>query len=1329
MKKCLCLILGILMVVLCCPLSIAAAEATASIADGTTVSALLGQVTFTLSQPAEPGILTDENVSLTANSTPVPVAVDYTEGASEFTVRFGELPEDAACILTLPDGITVGGSQTLCFQTKAIMHQTAIGPESEKTGNNASATFVEAAGDDPAYIRMRGDFVAGGVDFSLDGSIGRVQDSFYTDFQMRIPAASTETFCNVGLQIQNGYDSSGGNPGSWKWPVRYRSWDNKMQWGLWANSKITHDANIDVWQDFRLVFTKGDDGYYRTTWLMKDADSDVYETVVENADTDITDTGIIQIAEIENLYIKMQEGNSGVGIADIAKWETRWGGIADLTPQILKIVRDGNTAELYLTRDINAETVTPDAVTINGKAPESVSYDEETRKITVTADGQVRAAGITAALVSADGMPAKEQTVTAEDSMGITSSVANDSQIPATQGRIVLSASADLDSSTVTEDSIQLTKEDGSAVKGGYGLTVLEDARSVAVDYGDLEENQAYRLTVTNDLQSADGKAASGLNIRFRTLASYHTQSISESPDNATASGSSSITYVPAGSGDPAYLRMQVNFASNASSEAYLAGNGTYTEPFYTDFCVRIPAESEEQQSNLGFQYMNSDAADVNWRWPLRANGFNGFNWRIYGSSQETFTAPVSGGWQNMRLVFTKNEAGKYRMAWLLKNAGEDRYTVIAEDVNPIADEVELSRLTNLYLKIQEGNSSKAITDVASWEVHPLGDGGLQPKVLKAQYSADQVILSVSRDLNPATVTGANVLAYGSSGRVEAEVSYDADNRQIILTGTDITNVRLRANVLSADGMPFAADAAGLSVSGASVNEGEAVTPLLGSIDLQLSGDLDTATVTADTVKLTKADGGTVRGGYTYTYAAASKTLQVAFGELESGASYKLELTDGIMGAEGEALNPYILNFTVQNPIFRQEIVSNPSNAVHEGRAEGGIAYTAGTGGSPAYLRLTTPLYGGEQGQDNPQNYLRAATTLEDSFYVDMMLRVPAGTESNFNIMLQMENGWKPNSQDPAHGWETLMRDQDGFWAIHNAEADGQKEAVAPGEWEQFRILYEKDETGAYRMHFLVKDDNGVYQTKAQSIAFSGDQVGRIQNLFLKQQTMGWTRGTAVIDVAKWEILPLSGAISLTPAILNVDYGDAETIVTFTRDMDAASFEGLVEVYNKNGGAVSCTTSYNAEARALTITGANIAEVAFRDGVRAADGMPLGAVSDEKPADLIISGLGATDGKGGAALSQIAGITQANGCVTVENNSDEAMTVTLIIALYGQDNHLKGFDYQTQEIAAGRKEYLNDAALSDIAPDEGDFIRVYIWDGEITDAVPLDKPVDLPYTG
>lgn len=1327
MKRCLCLVLGMLLVMLCIPISISAANVTPDIGENALVSAQMGKIVFTMDQPAEEGILDNDSVVLQADGIQIPVAVEYTAGENKFIVRFGELPENAECILTLPSGIMVNGSQTLQFITKPMLHQTVIGPESNKTGNNASASFVEASGDDPAYIQMQGNFAAGGVDFALEAPIGKVAESFYTDLRIRIPSTSTETNCSIGLQIQNGYDINGGASGNWKWPVRYRAWDQDgIKWRLWADKFVSHEAEIDQWQDIRMVFNKNAEGYYQTDWYMKNADQDIYECITKNAETNISYEGIIKLKEMENMYLKMQEGKTGLGIADVAKWEIHWGGTEGLTPYVLKTAVNAQSVDIYMSRSLNENTVVPENIQVNGKTPGSVYYDETERKITVTSDEEIQRVYLSSLIAAADGMPAAEEEILVGAVLGVYSSVASGSEIPATQGQIVLTASDRLDPSTVTEDNVRFTKGDGSPVKGGYGLTILDDGKSLVLEYGDLEENQDYKIVVNNAVMSMDGKQSVGLQVNLKTQTAFHIQDIQSNPGNASTGGQGSISYVQAAGEDPDYLRLQVDFTSIGGSEAYLVSSQTYTKPFYTDFTVRIPDESEEITTNIGFQYKDAiPAGGPNWRWPIRAKSPNGYAWNIYGDG--SITTPITGDWQDMRLLFTKNEAGNYRMDWFVKNKGENKYSILAENEKPIPDSDELSGMTNLYLKLGEGKSAKAIADVASWQVYPLGNGGMNPKVIKAAYASEQAVLSVSRDLDESTVNSTNVLAYQGTERIPVQVDYDAENRQIILTGSNITRAKVTAAVLSADGMPFAADPSSLSVKEASIANGASVSPMLGEIDLSINGVLDTQTLTKDTVKLSTANGKPVCGGYVFQYEAASKKLKIQFGELDAGETYRLEVTDGLMSPDGDIMDIYTLNFTTKTPLFSQEIKENPSNYERKGPQEGDLIYTASSASSPAYLRMSTPLYGGQSG-NLPDNALTLYKAIDESFYTDLILRVPEESTGNFNIMFQMQNAWAPALDRNVHGWETLMRDQNGYWNLHNAESEDQKYVVTKGKWEYFRILYEKDENGAYQTSLLVQDDNGVYRPKAEKVPFSGDQVGKMENFFLKQQTLGWTTGTAVIDIAKWDMLPLDGALTLAPAVLTAEYAPDMVKVIFTRDMNPASFEGKVSAFNSYGDPLSFSTSYSEADRTLTITGANISSVDLASGIASADGMPFEKATVQKPAEYIVSELGITNGKGGENVLQIAGLTQANGSVSIENNREEAMTVTLIIALYGKDKQLKQFDYQTKTIAGQTKDYLNDAALEAIIPVEGDFIRVYIWNGEITEAVPLAKPVNLPYS-
>lgn len=554
----------------------------------------------------------------------------------------------------------------------------------------------------------------------------------------------------------------------------------------------------------------------------------------------------------------------------------------------------------------------------------------------------------------------------------------------------------------------------------------------------------------------------------------------------------------------------------------------------------------------------------------------------------------------------------------------------------------------------------------------------------EVSVKAGKIEITVSQKLMTETVNKDNILFEGGA---DYTVSYDENNNKIIIEYDKLDadtgyRVVIGSGVLSVDGdflvndyvLNFTAIQVPFNVVEASVANNQTVGVKADKIEIYFSSKLDAGTLTEENIKLTKANGEKIRGIYTLDYDVTENKVIVEYGNLEENTGYTLKLSENIEDIEGGALTPYTLNFkTGKTAVYDYPMTSASETEKH----------ILMTDEDKPYIRLSGVKY---YQPDTSQT-------------VTLDLQVRVGKAENHS--LKYANYKKPDGTSGT--WASVYSIEDGEWSFNGTT----EKYPNDGEWTTLRIVSDKDNTDAYLQSIYMLNKDAIFekvaeaQTEVASFNYS-------------------TYGGSVFDIRKM-IYSGYGNGYLVPKVLKTDYTAQNVKIYFSADMNEESFTNeTVKATDSEGKIIeNAEIQYDKDLRMITVTAEGISNVELSANVTSSENMPIGDVSGNlQKNDFSVGNIGLTDGVGGDYITSLQGVETVSGGAFVTNNSQSDKNVTLFAVMYGKDNMIKKIAHQNETVEAGKKAYMNNAVLEDINAEEGDYVKVFVWDS----AAPEEKP-------
>ena len=642
--------------------------------------------------------------------------------------------------------------------------------------------------------------------FAITESI--TEADFYVDYTFKYSFDTSKI--SSGLLFAVGGDNGIGN--FWRWYANgYGMVDN---WNYIYTSDNSVNNTINKWQSYRTVFTYDDVSQKYEITTFREEDGQYINLKGDSKDPsgnnrDFVD-GIKQNKIVFSPDAESKATNAGAApevwlknvkmVKIIGQIDTP---IIFTSSLISKTDVPLNTKTITLTanKELDGQYINSDNIILKKSNGESVLYDvelinENTISVEISSLDKLTEYTLT---VSTNVVALDKSELENEYKLIFTTentvisirecSVDNMTDISVNIGQIEFLLLGKLDMKSMNKDNITICKNDNDKIDGEFNISYNPETDKILMTFGQLDEMTQYTVRIKNLYGITYDKMKNEYVKTFKTgrksVVSKNDRLNKNNAFDLNANGYFATWYE--NDGEP-YMHSNYLFATDEATS-----NG---KELYIDYCLRVRGGQYANASLVLCRNSNGDKmSDV----PIMiCNGGESLNF-VYGNNilpktdDEKITK--TDDWMNIRLSLNKSEDNTYIMSFYIANEN-GVYKKITKDYK-----TGISQFDRLLFGGNPGTGA----DVKSIAYNISNIDGEIPKVIGYKFTDDAVYVDFNIQMRE-NLFAENVMAYDENGIEIQDVSFNYNNRRLVVAGEKIKRITLLHNISSIDGMMLADD-------------------------------------------------------------------------------------------------------------------------------------------------------------------------------------------------------------------------------------------------------------------------------------------------------------------------------------------------------------------------------------------------------------------------------------------------------------------------------------------------------------------------------------------
>ena len=536
--------------------------------------------------------------------------------------------------------------------------------------------------------------------------------------------------------------------------------------------------------------------------------------------------------------------------------------------------------------------------------------------------------------------------------------------------------------------------------------------------------------------------------------------------------------------------------------------------------------------------------------------------------------------------------------------------------------------------------------------------------------------------------------------------------------------------------------------------EGNLLPYTAGTITVDFNNYLSAGSI-AQNAKLQKADGSEIKGGSYAKLGEKGTQVQVAYGTLEKDTQYKLVLETGLTSLNDKTLSETVeILFTTNNGIIINEDFTSADYVVGSAPpTDKGIWYTSGEGNIP--------------GATNDATNITVKQTENGRKYISIMgdpaaLNKNSGATVKFgqNIsdsIVVAESIVRASSTDPNRGNGTAARDLARIYG-GNANDFIRMGAITGGKPKN--TIDPNDVSSDFTFTDFSADEDGFYSVKTEmkkdtETGFYYGELTNMRDVTMqphirkdKAKALEFVNGFLITHIYPQDSEAVKDASDIAgikiytltdPKVLAAKpYNEADKTIdlVFNSDLSGSSFteEQVTVKKASNGETVNCTVTYDEASRAMqlkfpdglsthqeyTVSFYNVKDTAGNEVRYSHTFLPA-------ESELYLKGAITYKNQSGETTQDFGTSTSLTADMLIGNNTGIAQTVAATFVSYRNGAYQRAAVTSTDIGKAS--EGTATASITDLAPQEGDSLKLLLWDGLNTMKPIIGKNgEEIPYT-
>ena len=535
------------------------------------------------------------------------------------------------------------------------------------------------------------------------------------------------------------------------------------------------------------------------------------------------------------------------------------------------------------------------------------------------------------------------------------------------------------------------------------------------------------------------------------------------------------------------------------------------------------------------------------------------------------------------------------------------------------------------------------------------------------------------------------------------------------------------------------------------------VLPTVGNVKFTFDKALDSQTINADNITITKSDGAAITGAY-FVKLESSKIVAVSFGDLEEATSYVISFSNAVKSVFGTQMQAYTTDFMTKSlpsilDLNYNNTTTYPAGSTCSNMSSVEQVYPAGSyaelwyenvsyglanlqtsttqgsldafnsfycineedSGATRFMRYSRPQ--GSTATTYSGRYFDNGNAITDDVEIDVTFRT--NKENSFYTSISTDKGeawlyYRVGDQISAANSSTWSHISTGIPTLND-------------QWTTMKIILFRNESNIYYAKWYYLSGGKYVKACEDTSIYTGD-VTKISYLRFYQD--GGSYGTMDLKELK---INRTDHNSLSPNVLGANaqtsaIGTNPLEIYFSKSMDSASINATtISITDKNNISVPVSVSYDETGRKAIVTPTaawdlkNTYKATISANVKSLQNFAIGT---DTMISFSTSDLSVSTSKFMVAGGEISTIFQARGkevCVSSEINNYTTTTVKAILVMacyeYGKLLNVSVVPLEVANKATGTDE------VSLNIPSTADSVKYFVWSSD--NLRPLDSLKEL----